>query len=65
MLATAAIYDNLYRDEDGVSATFQIIYLTGWSPDKSQPLAKARGSAQVSLADLAAELGSDIQTTKD
>ena len=33
MLAVAALYQHLYGLEDGsVSATFQIIYMIGWSP---------------------------------
>ena len=33
-------------------ATFQIIYMIGWAPDPSQPQAKARGSAKLSLKDI-------------
>lgn len=39
-------------ENEGVSATFQIIYFIGWKPDPSQPKPAARGSADVSLKDL-------------
>ena len=52
-LATASIYQELYGLDDGsVPATFQIIYMIGWSPDASQPRPKKRGSAQASLKEL-------------
>lgn len=55
-LAASAIYQELYgkTDEKGFSipATFQVIYLLGWKPDKSQPQPLPRGSGQVSLKDL-------------
>lgn len=52
LLAAAAIYQNLYGQEDKVPATFQVIYLVGWKPDPSQPKPANRGSGQVSLKDL-------------
>ena len=52
-LATASIYQELYGLEDGsVPATFQVIYMIGWSPDASQPQPKKRGSAQASFKEL-------------
>ncbi|RXN00994.1 NADH dehydrogenase [ubiquinone] 1 alpha subcomplex assembly factor 5 [Acipenser ruthenus] len=37
MLAAAAIYKEMYGNEDGsVPATFQILYMIGWKPDSSQ-----------------------------
>jgi len=52
-LAMAALYQDMYGLEDGsVTATFEIIYMIGWSPDVSQPKACRRGSAQNSLKDL-------------
>lgn len=40
------------RREDGkTSETFEIIYLTGWSPSPDQPRPAARGSGTTSLAD--------------
>ncbi|XP_072030985.1 arginine-hydroxylase NDUFAF5, mitochondrial-like [Amphiura filiformis] len=54
MKAAAAIYKDMYGNEDGsVPATFQIIYMIGWKPDPSQPKPKARGSATVSMKDIA------------
>ena len=52
-LATASIYQELYGLEDGsVPATFQVIFMIGWSPDASQPQPKKRGSAKASLKEL-------------
>ncbi|MDG2313348.1 MAG: methyltransferase domain-containing protein [Alphaproteobacteria bacterium] len=46
-------YMTLFADNQGViPATFQIIYLTGWSPEKNQPKALAPGSAAARLADV-------------
>lgn len=59
MLAAASIYKDLYAKEDGVQATFQIIYFVGWKPAPTQPKPLARGSGQVSLKDLG-----KIMTTK-
>ena len=48
----AAIYHERHGREDGrVHAKFQVIYLTGWAPDESQPKPLRRGSGQVSLVD--------------
>ena len=45
-------YRELYRDADGrVPATFQVIYLTAWAPDASQPRPLRPGSAAARLAD--------------
>ena len=45
-LAAAAIYREMYGDAEGaVPATFQVLYLTGWSPHESQQKPKRRGSA--------------------
>ncbi|XP_065676843.1 arginine-hydroxylase NDUFAF5, mitochondrial isoform X4 [Hydra vulgaris] len=53
MLAAAAIYNELYGDGDGsIPATFQIIYMIGWKPSKSQPKPLERGSATASFKDL-------------
>lgn len=41
---------NFTDDEGRIEATFEIITLTGWKPDKSQQLPLARGSAKKSLA---------------
>uniref|UniRef100_A0A1A9ZWC7 Arginine-hydroxylase NDUFAF5, mitochondrial n=1 Tax=Glossina pallidipes TaxID=7398 RepID=A0A1A9ZWC7_GLOPL len=52
MLAASAIYKELYAKDNGVPATFQIIYLVGWKPGPNQPVPLARGSGEVSLKDL-------------
>jgi len=37
--------------QGGIEATFDIVYLTGWSPDESQPQPLRPGSASARLAD--------------
>ncbi len=45
-----ALYQERHGDEDGrITATFEIIFLTGWAPGPGQPQALAPGSGQVSL----------------
>ncbi|PPR12185.1 MAG: Malonyl-[acyl-carrier protein] O-methyltransferase [Alphaproteobacteria bacterium MarineAlpha11_Bin1] len=52
LLAAAARYQELYTDTDGrITATFQIIWLTGWSPADNQQQPLRPGSAQSRLAD--------------
>ncbi|XP_067680340.1 arginine-hydroxylase NDUFAF5, mitochondrial-like isoform X1 [Haliotis asinina] len=65
--AAADIYKEMHGNEDGVPATFQIIYFIGWKPDKSQPEAARRGSGQVSLKDLDQldKLTKDFHDAKD
>ena len=49
---TAEIYAERFGDPDGrVPATFEIITLTGWAPDASQPKPLKPGSAKTRLAD--------------
>lgn len=51
-LATAAAAFADMADPDGrVSEQFNLVFLTGWAPDPSQPLPAKRGSATTSLAD--------------
>lgn len=52
MLAAASIYDELYKVDKGVSATYQLIYLVGWKPGPNQPQPLERGSANASFKDL-------------
>jgi len=53
MLAAAAAYESLYADEEGLlPATFQVFYLIGWAPDKSQPKPLERGAPATNLADI-------------
>ena len=54
--ATLARAEALYREryglpDGGVSATFEIVYLTGWGPDPSQQKPLKPGSAAQRLAD--------------
>jgi SAM-dependent methyltransferase len=45
-------YRERFADSDGkVRATFEIVWLTGWSPDDSQPKPLRPGSARARLAD--------------
>ncbi|XP_027625805.1 arginine-hydroxylase NDUFAF5, mitochondrial isoform X3 [Tupaia chinensis] len=53
MLAAAAVYREMYRNEDGsVPATFQIYYMIGWKYHDSQARPAERGSATVSFGEL-------------
>ncbi|PPB82627.1 methyltransferase family protein [Albidovulum inexpectatum] len=48
----ARIYARNFPAADGrIAATFEMIYLTGWAPDESQPKPLRPGSAQARLAD--------------
>ncbi|XP_054717824.1 arginine-hydroxylase NDUFAF5, mitochondrial-like [Uloborus diversus] len=50
LLAAASIYTEMYGNEDKtVPATFEIIYLIGWKPHKSQSKPAKRGSGTVSM----------------
>lgn len=64
MIATAAIYDHLYKTDKGVPATFEIIYMIGWRPDPSQPKPAKRGSATVSMLDLAKDFNTSVLELK-
>lgn len=53
LFAAAARYKELYADADGrISATFQIIWMTGWAPHdgQQQPLRPGSGSARLADA---------------
>lgn len=53
MLAAAAVYREMYRNEDGsVPATYQIYYMIGWKYHESQARPAERGSATVSFGEL-------------
>ncbi|XP_041068155.1 arginine-hydroxylase NDUFAF5, mitochondrial isoform X2 [Carcharodon carcharias] len=53
MLAAAAIYKEMYGNDDGsVPATFQILYMIGWKPHELQAKPAQRGSATLSIGDL-------------
>jgi len=52
-----------FSDEDGyLLATFEIVFLTGWAPDESQPKPLRPGSATKRLSDA---LGTEERTTGD
>ncbi len=49
---TEDIYRRHFSDKDGyLLATFELVFLTGWAPDDSQPKPLRPGSAQARLAD--------------
>jgi len=51
LLEAAARYTREFALSDGrVPATFQVLYLTAWAPDPSQPKPRAPGSGQVPLS---------------
>jgi len=53
MLAAAAIYKEMYGNEDGsIPATFQVLYMIGWKKSESQAQPLERGSATTNFADL-------------
>ena len=57
------IYKERFGDEHGrIPASFDMIFLTGWAPDASQPQPLRPGSASARLADA---LGSTETTIKD
>ena len=45
------IYKDAFPDADGIRATFEMIFLTGWAPSDDQPKPLRPGSAQARLAD--------------
>ena len=52
LAAVAQAYRERYSTADGrISATFEIIYLTGWAPHQSQPKPLRPGSAAMRLAE--------------
>jgi SAM-dependent methyltransferase len=52
LAAALAHYQEHHAEPDGrLRATFDIIYLTGWAPDESQPKPLRPGSAKMRLAD--------------
>ena len=52
-LRTAEIYQERYAMPDGrIPASFELIHVTGWSPDKSQPQPLKPGSATTPITDV-------------
>jgi SAM-dependent methyltransferase len=50
LLRMAQIYTSRFADPDGrIRATFDIVWLSGWAPDESQPKPLRPGSAKASL----------------
>ncbi|KAL4237834.1 NADH dehydrogenase [ubiquinone] 1 alpha subcomplex assembly factor 5 [Mactra antiquata] len=50
--AADVIYKDMYSNDQGVPATFQVIYFIGWKPHPSQQKPAQRGSGQISFKDL-------------
>lgn len=48
---TEELYRQSFAEDDRLKATFEIIFMTGWSPDESQPKPLRPGSASARLAD--------------
>lgn len=52
LMEACRVYTQSFGTPDGrISATFEIVYLTGWSPGPNQPTPKRPGSATHRLAD--------------
>jgi hypothetical protein len=51
MNETEALYTSHFSENDRLLATFDMIFLTGWAPDASQPKPLMPGSARTRLAD--------------
>ncbi len=63
LLEAAALYERKFAAPDGrISATFQVIYLSGWAPHPSQQKPLKPGSAAQRLADA---LGTDERPAGD
>jgi SAM-dependent methyltransferase len=53
LMRAAQVYAERFADPDGrLRATFDLIWLSGWAPHESQQKPAARGSGQVSLANV-------------
>ena len=52
LLYAAELYQDMYGDEEGrIPATFDVVFLTAWRPDASQPQPLRPGSAKGRLAE--------------
>lgn len=49
--ATEALYRTHFSEDGRLKATFDLVFLTGWAPDASQPKPLMPGSAKTRLAD--------------
>jgi hypothetical protein len=56
--AKSEMHEDGDDDLQAITATYQVVYMTGWAPDPSQKKAAKRGTATVSLQDLSRDLGS-------
>lgn len=45
-------YKEMYGNDKGIPATFQMMNFIGWKPDPSQPKPAARGSGEISIKDI-------------
>ncbi|MCK5042286.1 MAG: methyltransferase domain-containing protein [Sphingomonadales bacterium] len=54
MAKTQEIYEKKFPHDDGmgICATFDVVFLTGWSPHESQPQPLKPGAAKVNLGDV-------------
>jgi SAM-dependent methyltransferase len=58
LLRAAEIYAQRFSDTDGrIRATFDIVWMAGWSPDESQPKPLKPGSAKMSLEEAVKKAG--------
>lgn len=70
LLSASSIYNEMYKKinpetkEEGVHATFQIIYFVGWKYHESQQKCAERGSANVSLKELGTIITDKSRTKK-
>lgn len=62
-----SIYRSAFPDDDGIRATFEIVFLTGWAPSDTQQKPLRPGSAQARLADALGvpELGPETDKGRD
>ena len=55
-MRAAQIYQETFGTKDGrIPATFDMIYLIGWSPHESQQQPMEKGSAEISLKTVLAD----------
>jgi NADH dehydrogenase [ubiquinone] 1 alpha subcomplex assembly factor 5 len=65
MMATAEVYHDLFARPDGrIPASFDIVFLMGWSPHESQQQPLKPGSATVKLGDALDMFGKDLKDPK-
>jgi hypothetical protein len=62
LLESARLYAEHHADSSGrVPAVFEMIFLSGWAPDDSQPKPLRPGSAKARLADALGSIESKLQ----